>query len=311
MLKNFAQDLKNYRESKGISLNDIYFQTKIHHSNFEKIENGDFNFQPQTYIRAFLKQYAKCIGLDDAEVLHNYDLAKTGKYHPKQKTQEEPKSEIKTSQLIEPIEEREVGETRKVLVENKPEEEHEGYITPKSTFYDKPSKNVLPKVLKVAGGLVILVLIIFGVYLLVKSMFLSKQTGNKNEIVRQNNFDDVVKENEKKILGKKTPEEVQDSVNKAQHMKDSVAAAKDSTLVLKVEAKRKGRIIVLLDTVKVKNPKIEEFNKNEYLEFKARKFFSLTSKDIEAFDIKLNNKKIKFDDKVVRDFKISKQTGNK
>ena len=311
MLKNFAQDLKNYRESKGISLNDIYFQTKIHPSNFEKIERGDFNFQPQTYIRAFLKQYAKCLGLDENEVLRNYDLAKSGKYHPKSKTQEEPKPEIKGTPYIEPVEEKEIIDTKKVLVENKPEEEQQNYVTPKSTFYDKPSKNVLPKVLKVIGSVVIVVLIIFGVYLLVKSMFLSKQNSNKNEIVRQNNFDDVVKENEKKILGKKTPEEIKDSVDKAQHMKDSLTAAKDSVIVLKVEAKRKGRIIVLSDTVKVKNPKIDEFNKSEYQEFKAKKFFSLSSKDIEAFDIKLNGKKVKFDDKVVRDFKISKQTVNR
>ena len=94
-------------------------------------------------------------------------------------------------------------------------------------------------------------------------------------------------------------------------MKDSLAAAKDSVIVLKVEAKRKGRIIVLSDTVKVKTPKIDEFNKSEYQEFKAKKFFTLSSKDIEAFDIKLNGKKVKFEDKVVRDFKISKQTVNR
>ena len=99
MLKNYAQDLKHFRESKGVTLNEIYFQTKIHTSNFEKIESGDFGFQPQTYIRAFLRQYARVIGLDENEVLRNYDLAKSGKYHPQTKPQEEPKPEVKHTSL--------------------------------------------------------------------------------------------------------------------------------------------------------------------------------------------------------------------
>lgn len=308
MLKNFAQDLKNYRESKNISLNDIYFQTKIHPSNFEKLENGDFNFQPQTYIRAFLRQYAKCLELDDSEVLRNYDLAKSGKYHPKSKSPEEPKVELKNTSFIEPVEEKESQESKKVLVENKTEENQQNYVVPKSTFYDEPDKNILPKILKFVGGLIIVVLIIIGVYLLAKNMFIDKQAGDKNEIVRQPNFDDVVKEQEKKMLGKRTQEEIQDSISKAQRTKDSLAAVKDSVMVLRVESKKKGRIIVIADSVNMKKREVESFDKNEYLEWKARKYFLVTSKDISAFDIKLNGKKVKFEDKAAKDFKITKQT---
>ena len=308
MLKNFAQDLKNYRESKNISLNDIYFQTKIHPSNFEKLENGDFNFQPQTYIRAFLRQYARCLELDDSEVLRNYDLAKSGKYHPKSKSHEEPKVELKNTSFIEPVEEKESQESKKVLVENKTDENHQNYVVPKSTFYDEPDKNILPKILKFVGGLIIVVLIIIGVYLLAKNMFFDKQAGDKNEIIRQPDFNDVVKEQEKKMLGKRTQEEIQDSISKAQRTKDSLAAVKDSVMVLRVESKKKGRIIVIADSVNMKKREVESFDKSEYLEWKARKYFLVTSKDISAFDIKLNGKKIKFEDKAAKDFKITKQT---
>jgi|GEM_PF-4974039 Uncharacterized protein conserved in bacteria len=80
MLKKFAEDLKKQRESLGISLMDIAGETKLHHSIFEKMEKGDFDFQPPTYIKAFLKQYAKILRLNPDDVLKNYDLARQGKY---------------------------------------------------------------------------------------------------------------------------------------------------------------------------------------------------------------------------------------
>ena len=82
MLKKFAEDLKAYRESKKISLLDIAHETRIHISNLEKLESGDFGFLPQPYIRAFLKQYIRSLGLDDKETLYNFDLAKSGRYQP-------------------------------------------------------------------------------------------------------------------------------------------------------------------------------------------------------------------------------------
>ena len=83
MLKSFAEDLKSVREEKNISLKDISARTRLNVSILENLENGEFSFQPQTYIRAFLKQYIISIGLDPEEILFDYDLARSGKYKSK------------------------------------------------------------------------------------------------------------------------------------------------------------------------------------------------------------------------------------
>ncbi|TRZ63937.1 helix-turn-helix domain-containing protein [bacterium] len=81
MLEKFAQDLKAIRESRNITLVEISNDTRIHISSFEKIERGDFSFMPEPYIRAFLKAYIKYLGLNEGEMLYNFGLAKSGKYH--------------------------------------------------------------------------------------------------------------------------------------------------------------------------------------------------------------------------------------
>jgi hypothetical protein len=324
MLKNFAQDLKNFRESKGITLNDIYFQTKIHHSNFERIESGDFNFQPQTYIRAFLRQYARVLEIDEEEVLRNYDLAKMGKYHPKTVSHEQPKQDSTASSLSDAFFEKPFTPQRpaekeksegKILVQvnDKDDESKSNYITPKSSFYEKDNENILPKIIKASGYIILIILIIAGIWLIAKYMFLEKTGGDKNEIVRQSNFDDVVKEQEKKMLGKRTPEEIQDSVTKAQRIKDSITTAQNDTnfITLVVLARKKGEIAVLSDTSKLKKAEKDEFSRREYFDYKARNYFLVSSEDISAFDIRLDGKKVNFEEKTVNDFKISKKTTEK
>ncbi|MCB0729274.1 MAG: helix-turn-helix domain-containing protein, partial [Ignavibacteriae bacterium] len=83
-IKTFAADLKAVREEKNLTLKSISQQTRLNISILENIENGDFTFQPQAYIRAFLKQYINSLDLDMEETLFDYDLARSGKYKPKQ-----------------------------------------------------------------------------------------------------------------------------------------------------------------------------------------------------------------------------------
>ena len=83
-IKTFAADLKAVREDKNLTLKDISQQTRLNVTILENIENGDFTFQPQAYIRAFLKQYINSLDLDMEETLFDYDLARSGKYKPKQ-----------------------------------------------------------------------------------------------------------------------------------------------------------------------------------------------------------------------------------
>ena len=73
-MNTFSEELVKHRLEKGISLSDISAQTKINIKYLEAIDQELFDVLPQTYIRAFLKQYAEFIGLDSNEILKKYDL---------------------------------------------------------------------------------------------------------------------------------------------------------------------------------------------------------------------------------------------
>jgi transcriptional regulator with XRE-family HTH domain len=335
MLKDFAKDLKALREKKNISLMDIYAETRVHTSVFENLENGNFSFQPQTYIRAFLKQYSKAIGVDPDEVLRNYDLAKSGKYRTKMFSEGEKPVEKKTqseepviekTQSDEPVSDmpftqkdsKEKSHTSGVISisANKPQDlKPRGIPSPLSNLQHKISKESLNKILKYAGSAVVFLLIIIGGYFLVKSMFLKKPGGSDKEIIRQNpqEFDKVVEENEKKILGKRTEKEIQDSIYAAQQKKDSLELVNSESLKLTVAAKKEARMIVLIDelTDVKEQRKVINFKKDDKKEFNARTKFYITSKSIKNFVVKLNGKEMEFKGDKVEDFMLSKKNLDK
>ena len=111
MVKIFAEDLKAIREEKNISLKSISQHTRLNITILENLENGEFTFQPQAYIRAFLKQYIACLDLDVEEVLFDYDLARSGKYKSNRPEKPEPE------EIEEEIEEEEIPELDETMNE--------------------------------------------------------------------------------------------------------------------------------------------------------------------------------------------------
>ena len=78
-MKRFGEELKATRESKNISLQDISKATRINVKFIEAIEAGNLSILPQTYIRAFIKSYAKNVGLDQKETVTRYEIYNSGK----------------------------------------------------------------------------------------------------------------------------------------------------------------------------------------------------------------------------------------
>ncbi len=65
--------LKEAREAKGLSLDDLQKKTKIQPRYLKAIEKGDFSVMPGNfYIRAFIKEYAVAVDLNPNEVLAAY-----------------------------------------------------------------------------------------------------------------------------------------------------------------------------------------------------------------------------------------------
>jgi cytoskeletal protein RodZ len=74
-IPQIIQELKEAREAKGITLSQISDSTMIGLHFLEAIEAGNLTVLPQTYVRAFIREYAVLVGLDPADVMHRYDLA--------------------------------------------------------------------------------------------------------------------------------------------------------------------------------------------------------------------------------------------
>jgi len=72
-LEQFGEELAQARLAKGISLIDISAETRINLKFLEAIERGQFQILPQTYVRAFLREYALSISLDPDDVLQRYN----------------------------------------------------------------------------------------------------------------------------------------------------------------------------------------------------------------------------------------------
>ena len=81
--QTFFLTLKDHRESKSITLDEISEFTKINPKYLNAIEEGDFNVIPNVYMRLFIRSYTKYIGADYNQALADYELHTTGKIQPK------------------------------------------------------------------------------------------------------------------------------------------------------------------------------------------------------------------------------------
>ena len=88
-------DLKSIRESKGLTLRDIFERTRISVANLAAIESGDFHLLPSpVFTKSFIKIYAKTLGIDSDVILTRYEqyLETLNPIHRDVKIKEIPKS---------------------------------------------------------------------------------------------------------------------------------------------------------------------------------------------------------------------------
>jgi len=149
------------------------------------------------------------------------------------------------------------------------------------------------------------VLLIAGIYLLIDIVFLqNKET--KTDLIRPN-FDEVVKENEKKVLGKKTDEEIRDSIARETAKLDSIRKSQSDSIAFSIKASGRGLITVVLDSLIEDNVLKETFKPGDSLIFRAKKTFWVTSKNTENFKAYLNGTVLQFDDTNVKAIRITQK----
>lgn len=72
-MTELGQKLKEAREAKGLSIDQLHEITKIQKRYLVTIEEGDYSILPGAfYVRAFIKQYAEAVGLNGEELLVEY-----------------------------------------------------------------------------------------------------------------------------------------------------------------------------------------------------------------------------------------------
>lgn len=180
MLKAFAEKLKRTREKAGITLQRVSAKTRIDIKFLEAIEQGDIDFLPELYVKAFIKQYAKVIGLDEDETLQEYLIAREGK-------------ELESDE--EEVVESNTPEGSSVDDKN---DDSDRKAEPKTySFTDESAlkKEIVEEIkkqnpIKIAGGILIALLVIGLVYILINS--------KSNEIIVQEKpYEEVLEQTSK------------------------------------------------------------------------------------------------------------------
>jgi hypothetical protein len=285
MLKDFAQDLKSLRESQNITIAEISAQTRINAKFLNLMESGVFDFQPETYIRSFLKEYAKCIGESENAVLTDYEKAKSGFYVRKTGAgslkKDEPTISIKPV-MDTPFLQGELPEKKAEVPA--PKEGKEEWPPPeikKKELYNDNGKEFSNKTLtqKILLGLLIVVIIGGIIYLI---DYLNKSGDNGNSDVKPKSFSEISEDYETKIKGKKP------DTNEVKQ--DSVANIVNDSLILKIVTFKDVRIKVYVDEKRI----IEDIiPAKDSMIISAKEQFLFSASANASIDLYLNGEKLK------------------
>lgn len=79
MFQQLAEELVKAREEVRLTPEQVAVKIKMDLKFLLKMEGGDFSFLPDIYLQAFLREYAKCVGLPEQTMLQKYKFAKEGK----------------------------------------------------------------------------------------------------------------------------------------------------------------------------------------------------------------------------------------
>lgn len=192
MLQIIADELKQARIKKDITVKQISIKTRIEQKYLENIEDGNFSFMPELYVKAFIKQFADSVDLNPERIIQRYELAKRGinpdSIEDKATEQittlpdeDEDKPKLKEPIYIPP------NQSKKVIdaFEIEPEANKKN---------PKPSNNNLIFI----GAGVLIVVLILSYFLFIKEKNL--------EIITERPFDEVLEEEKSRFI-EETPEE--------------------------------------------------------------------------------------------------------
>lgn len=94
MFQQLSEELVKAREEIRLTPEQVAVKIKMDLKFLLKMERGDFSFLPDIYLKAFLLEYAKCVGLNEHAVMQKYKFAKEGKPLEEQPQEKETVKEV-------------------------------------------------------------------------------------------------------------------------------------------------------------------------------------------------------------------------
>lgn len=78
MMEELGHILREARETKGLTMQEVQAQTRISNRYLEALENGEYDRLPTpVHVRGFLRNYARFLGLDPQPLLDRYEYSQT------------------------------------------------------------------------------------------------------------------------------------------------------------------------------------------------------------------------------------------
>ncbi len=174
MLNHFSEELKSKREEAGLTVQQIASKTRIDKKYIEFMEQGNFSFLPELYVKSFIREYASLVNLDPEETIKKYLLAKEGKLI----------SETHQTGIKEPSEERKhIPESTRV--------EAKSFVDENVANQPQSQSN------KKNGNLILISFLVLGLLLMIVVYFIFT---SRNEIViEETPFEEIVNQNKERF----------------------------------------------------------------------------------------------------------------
>ncbi len=262
MLNKLAEELKSARIKSDLSLQQIANKTRIDLKFLEAIEEGNFSFLPDLYVKAFLKEYSKIVGLDENLILRKYEAAKKGKAYEEN---EEETGELKNAK------QQEEPELKK---ENPNESKPYNFGEPEVDKSEVSAYAAHKKRVMIAGSAAAVVII----FLIVYFAFLQ---GGSQIIVPEKPYEQVRKESKERFT-EETPKSKPEN---------SIEALPSDSLLLNIETTDTSWVKILLDDSVTEEFTLFPYSKKD---IKAKNNYKLIVGNAAAVHFKLNNKPLNF-----------------
>lgn len=285
MLDKFADELRQQRENSGLTLQQMATKTRIDLKFLEAIDQGNFSFLPDLYVKAFVKQYAKTIGLDENIALKKFEAAREGnEFDP---NPPEPAEEVKQADVpkVEALKTEAPKPIEKSTVPLK------SYVDDHKQKSDEDESKANSQLMIFGLGGVGLIIIAALVYFFVF---------NKSDkiIVEETPIEEVIEQGNQRYVEE---EGISEQITSDSAM---VPVSSDS-LTLTFYAKETSWVFVVLD-----NNRTQEFTLAANLKFSisASKEFKGTIGNSGAVTLQLNNQPVDFSGRLgsVRHFKLDR-----